>query len=213
MTVRECFTKYNHWYYCNRLLIIMTYINHLHIILYNQIHHFCCLQVVKPKQELRFLSSQNVKISVPLLFYPGVLYLQIGKLTFPAKSGPGNMARYSSWLNVWHVRYWITRKDDHNFLEALLLMYHYPYFPLVSIQTPKDGAQSTFVLCSCHYVGDAKIKYANYIFRLIAEFCRTGNKEIGIGIQACNMHSDVWERVRRGCVCWELNECMFLQHT
>jgi len=93
------------------------------------------------------LSSQDVKISVSFLFYPGVLYLQTGKLTFSAKSGPGAMTRYNSWLNVCHVRHHIIQ-DDRNFLEALLHVYLYQYFPLVSIQTPKNGTPSIFVLRS-----------------------------------------------------------------
>lgn len=119
---------------------------------YQLLHHFCCAHVVKSKQELGFLSSQHVKISVSFLFYPGVLCMQIGELTFLAWRGSGPMARHSSWLNVLNARH-CTVKDDYNCCMCIIIYIFYQ-----STLRLQNGAQLIFIFCSWHYVGDAKKK-------------------------------------------------------
>lgn len=55
----------------------------------------------------------------------------------------------------------------------------------------QNGAQSTFVFCNCHFVGDIMIKDSNKIFKLMVEFYRLGNKDTVAGIQACNMQINI----------------------
>lgn len=71
---------------------------------------FCCAHVVKPKQELEVLSSPDDFCLIPALPRAAVF-------------GEWLMTGYSSWLNVWYVKYSVIRKDDHNFLKGLLNVY------------------------------------------------------------------------------------------